>query len=242
MGGTQVARGPTTPMKLLDYSIHAARAFLAFLGLVVGSAALGQWLDPARGLAIGFTVGLALFASLLTWLKVARHRGDGWIRAGRALGLRSIYSGHVPPIPVPGHQEPLAVLSGSFGPVTLIVGDRNERFLQYHTEAPLGTWETYSPEVSDPIPLETFVAVWIPGLDETPFRLGKRRSLFEGRETKPGGPFAEALESWSRQNPGWRIEGQADCLVLCRPNRLARVGQLPAWIDTARSLVAALGV
>ena len=227
-------------MRRLDHSIHAARGFLAFLLLVGGSLAMGYLLDPNLGTEIGFSVGLLLFAGWLAWLKVARNRGDAWVQAGRELGLRSMYSGHAPTIPIPGHEHPMELLSGTIGTATVLIGDRGECYFQYHTEAPVGTWETGSPEVSDPIPVETFIALWIPGLDEAPFRIGKRRSLWEGRETQPSGPFAEALESWVRAHPGWRIEGRADCLVLGQPNRLARTSQLPTWIATARSMVEAL--
>lgn len=227
-------------MRRREYSIHAARGFLAFLVLVGGGMALGHGLSPGRGHAIGFFVGAFLFACWVAWLKVARNRGDAWVQAGRSLGLRSVYSGHVPEIPIPGHEHPMELLSGTIGSATLLIGDRGEQYLQYHTEAPIGTWETGKPEVSDPIPVESFIAVWIPGLEETSFRLGKRRSLREGRETRPSGPFANALESWSRAHPGWRLEGVADCVVLCRPNRLARVGELPTWVANARSLVETL--
>ena len=227
-------------MRRLDHSIHAARGFLAFLLLVGGSLAMGYLLDPNLGTEIGFSVGLLLFAGWLAWLKVARNRGDAWVQAGRELGLRSMYSGHAPTIPIPGHEHPMELLSGTIGTATVLIGDRGECYFQYHTEAPVGTWETGSPEVSDPIPVETFIALWIPGLDEAPFRIGKRRSLWEGGETQPSGPFAEALESWVRAHPGWRIEGRADCLMLSRPNRLARISQLPTWIATARSMVETL--
>ena len=227
-------------MRRLDHSIHAARGFLAFLVLVGGGMALGHGLAPGRGQMIGFFVGAFLFMCWVAWLKVARNRGDAWIQAGRSLALRSMYSGHAPEIPIPGYESPMELLSGTIGTATLLIGDRGEQFLQYHTDAPVGTWETGSPEVSDPIPVETFIALWIPGLEEASFRLGKRRSLFEGREIQPIGPFAEALESWARAHSGWRIEGRADCLVLSRPHRLARVGELPHWVATARSLVEAL--
>lgn len=201
---------------------------------------MGYLLDPNLGTEIGFSVGLLLFAGWLAWLKAARNRGDAWVQAGRELGLRSMYSGHAPTIPIPGHEHPMELLSGTIGTATVLIGDRGECYFQYHTEAPVGTWETGSPEVSDPIPVETFIALWIPGLDEAPFRIGKRRCLWEGRETQPSGPFAEALESWVRAHPGWRIEGRADCLILSRPNRLARISQLPTWIATARSMVETL--
>lgn len=203
--------------------------------------ALGHGLAPGRGQAIGFAAGLLLFSCWLAWLKVARNRGDAWVRAGRSLGLRSLYSGHVPDLPIPGLEHPMEMLSGTLGSATLLIGDRGEQYLQYHTEAPIGTWETRSPEVSDPIPVETFAALRIPGLYLPPFRLGKRRSLFEGRETPPEGPFAETLTSWSRSNPAWRLEGRADFLLICRPNRLARTGQLAEWVATVRSLAEALG-
>lgn len=227
-------------MRRLDHSIHAARGFLAFLLLVGGSLALGHLLDPNQGTMIGFSAGLFLFACWLAWLKAARNRGDAWVQAGRELGLRSVYSGHAPKIMIPGYEHPMELLSGTIGTVTVLIGDRGEQYLQYHTEAPIGTWETRSPEVSDPIPVETFIALWIPGLDEAPFRLGKRRSLWEDRARRPDGAFAEALESWAQAHPGWRLEGQADCLVLCRPNRLVRINQLPSWIATVRSLVETL--
>jgi hypothetical protein len=134
----------------------------------------------------------------------------------------------------------MELLSGTIGTATVLIGDRGECYFQYHTEAPVGTWETGSPEVSDPIPVETFIALWIPGLNEAPFSIGKRRSLWEGPQTQPSGPFTEALESWVRAHPGWRIEGRADCLILSRPNRLARISQLPTWIATARSMVETL--
>ena len=229
-------------MRRLDHSIHAARGFLAFLLLVGGSLAMGYLLNPNQGTMIGFSVGLFLFAGWLAWLKAARNRGNAWVQAGRDLGLRSMYSGHAPTIPIPGHEHPMELLSGTIGTATVLIGDRGERYLQYHTEAPVGTWETGtgSPEVSDPIPVETFIALWIPGLDEAPFRIGKRRSLWEGPKTQPSGPFAEVLESWGRAHPGWRIEGRADCIILSRPNRLARISQLSLWIATARSMVETL--
>lgn len=227
-------------MRRRDYSIHAARGFLSFLVLILGGMALGHHLDPQRGETIGFFAGGFLFACWLAWLKAARNRGDAWVQAGRELGLRSLYSGHAPEIPIPGYGHPMELLSGTIGSATVLIGDRGECYLQYHTEAPIGTWETRSPEVSDPIPVETFIALWIPGLDEAPFRLGKRRSLWEGRARRPDGAFAEALESWAQAHPGWRLEGQADCLVLCRPNRLVRIHQLPTWIAMARSLVETL--
>lgn len=229
-------------MRRLDHSLHAARGFLAFLGLVGGGMALGHGLAPGRGQAIGFAVGLFLFASWLAWLKAARNRGDAWVQAGRTLGLRSLYSGHAPDFPIPGLEHPMELLSGTVGGATLLIGDRGEQYLQYHTEAPIGTWETGTPEVSDPIPVETFAALRIPGLDLPPFRLGKRRSLVEGLETPPEGPFAEALASWSRSHPAWRLEGRADWICLCQPNRLARTGHLPHWVEAARSLGASLGL
>lgn len=228
-------------MRRLDYSIHAARGFLAFLVLVGGGMALGHGLAPGRGQATGFFVGAFLFACWLAWLKASRNRGEAWVQAGRGLGLRSMYSGHAPEIPIPGYEHPMELLSGTIGAATVLVGDRGEQYLQYHTEAPIGTWETGSPEVSDPIPVETFVALRIPGLDQPPFRLGRRRSLVEGPEAPPEGPWAEALESWSRANPAWRLEGRADWIVLGQPNRLARTRHLPEWIATARSLVDGVG-
>lgn len=227
-------------MRHLNQSLHAARGFLAFLVLVGGGMALGHRLSPGRGHAIGFIAGAFLFACWVAWLKVARNRGDAWVQAGRSLGLRSMYSGHAPEIPIEGYEHLMELLSGAIGSATLLIGDRAEQYLQYQTDAPVGTWETGSPEVSDPIPVESFIAVWIPGLDEASFRLGKRRSLWEGRATRPIGPFADALESWARAHSGWRLEGLADCVVLCRPHRLARVGELPHWVATARSLVEAL--
>lgn len=182
-------------MQRLDHSLHAARGFLAFLLLVGGSLVLSHRLDPSRGASIGFVVGLFLFACWLAWLKAARNRGDAWVQAGQVLGLRSMYSGHAPEIPIPGYERPMELLSGTIGAATLLIGDRGESYLDYHTDAPLGTWETGSPEVSDPIPVETFIALWIPGLDEASFRLGKRRSLFEGRETRPG---ARSQTPWNR--------------------------------------------
>ena len=201
---------------------------------------MGYLLNPNQGTLIGFSVGLFLFTGWLAWLKVARNRGDAWVQAGREQGLRSMYSGHAPTIPIPGHEHPMELLSGTIGTATVLIGDRCECYFQYHTEAPVGTWETGSPEVSDPIPVETFIALWIPGLNEAPFSIGKRRSLWEGPKTQPSGPFTEALESWVRAHPGWRIEGRADCLILSRPNRLARISQLPTWIATARSMVETL--
>ena len=165
-------------MQRLDYSRNAARGFIAFVLLVGGSIGVGHRLDASRGLPIGFAVGACLFACWLAWLKAARNRGDAWVQAGRALGLQSMYSGHAPEIPIPGYELPMELLSGTMGGASLLIGDRGEPFLQYHTDAPIGTWETGSPEVSDPIPVESFIALWIPGLDEAPFRLGRRRSLF----------------------------------------------------------------
>jgi len=143
-------------MRRLDHSIHAARFFFAIALLVGGSLAMGHLLDSNRGTLIGFSVGLFLFTGWLAWLKAARNRGNAWVQAGRDLGLRSMYSGHAPTIPIPGHEHPMELLSGTIGTATVLIGDRGERYLQYHTEAPVGTWETGtgSPEVSDPNPVE----------------------------------------------------------------------------------------
>lgn len=228
-------------MRRIEYSVHAARGFLAFLILFGGSVAVGHGLNRDHGAVMGFLVGGVLFAGFLAWWKWRQRRGEAWIEAGRRLGLRSIYSGHLPVMPLPGYEESLNPLAGLVDSISLIVADRNERFLKYHREAPIGTWETGTPEISEPIPIETFLALELPGIGDGYFRLGKRRSLLEGHAIPPSeGPIAMILDSWLRQHGGWRIEANGGWLVLFRPNHLARVDQLESYLDVARSLVTAI--
>lgn len=229
-------------MRRLEYSYQAARGFLAFLVIVGASAALGHVLNRDHGAVVGLLAGGVLFFAYLVWRNWRLRRGDAWVEAGRRLGLRSIYSGHAPAIPLPGHEESLNQLAGTIGTASLVVADRNERFLQYHEDAAIGTWETGSPRISDPIPIETFLALEIPGVGEGYVRMGKRRSLWEGPGIPPpDGPTANILKSWLCQHPGWRVEGNGGWLVLSRPNQLARFDQLEVYVEIARSLVEAIG-
>lgn len=228
-------------MKDLDYSFQAARAFLLALGLIGGGTGLGNYLGGDRGGFVGFLAGGLLFG-VLVLLTRTRQRDESWVQAGRSLGLRSGYSGHVPPIPLPEHDEILDVLTGSFGAVSFVVGDRQRRYLIRPRHSQRNSWNSSEPRLSDPVPIETIIALWVPGLTTVLFSLGKRRSLWDDSVSDPSGPNAAALLSWSQRNRAWRLEGAGDCLVLTRPGRLARPKDLVHWLEQARSLVSGLAV
>ena len=220
-------------------SLRAAKSTGMALILAIGGLAIGHRLGADRGAGIGFLVGMACFAAYL-WSTRSRPRDENWVRIGRTLGLRSVYSGHIPPITLPDHDEILNALSGSLDGVPIIVGDRHERYLIRHWNHTGEANQSTEPEVSDPIPMETILALWVPGLSTIRFSLGKRRSLLGDLAIHPSGPDATALVSWSRGNPAWRLDGIHDCLVLSRPRRLARDHELSPWLDQARSLIACL--
>ncbi|MBL9173363.1 MAG: hypothetical protein JNL10_07510 [Verrucomicrobiales bacterium] len=228
-------------MKDLDYSPRAAKSFLLALLLAGGGLALGHRIGAERGAGVGFLIGTLLFGLLLFLIR-HRPRDENWVRVGRTLGLRSLYSGHVPTIPVPDHEEILDTLGGSIEGVTVVVGDRQERYLIRPRPSEEGDSLSSEPYVSDPIPVETIVALWIPGHSTARFSVGKRRSLFGDLAIHPNGPHANELVSWSRHHRAWRLDGAGDCVVLSRPKRLARVHELSLLLDQARSLIAHLSV
>ena len=229
-------------MKRLDYSIHAARSALTVIVLVGVPVAVGHLLGGNAGWIAGFVLGWILVAVRVAWLHWSRRRGDGWIRMGREHGLRSLYSERSKPIPLPGFEERKNVLGGTFDSFDVQVGDRLERYLDYRSRASMGTLESNRAEVTDPVPVETFFAVWIPGLDEPCFAVGKRRGWIGGEPApQPSGPAATVLQSWIRQHPGWRLEGWGNCIVGYRPFRVATLSEMPQVIGVARSLAEALG-
>lgn len=226
-------------MKDLDYSFHAARAFLLTLVLLLGGAGIGNHLGGNRGAFTGFLTG-GLLLGIFAVVTRNRPRDESWVQLGRNLGLRSAYSGHVPPIPLPEHDEILDVLAGSLGPVSLIIGDRQRRYL-VRPRRTSGS-QSSEPYVSGPVPVETILALWVPGLQTAEFSLGKRRSLWGDSEVYPSGPESAALLSWSKRNRDWRVEGAGECLVMTRPGRFARSKDLAHWLEQARSLVSGLPV
>lgn len=228
-------------MKDLNDSPQAAKSFLLAVVLAGGGLALGHRIGSERGAGIGFLIGMFLFG-LLLFLTRHRPRDENWVRIGRTLGLRSIYSGHVPPIPLPEHEEILDTLGGTLEGLSLIVGDRQERYLIRPRHTDVGALRSSDPYLSDPIPVETIVALWIPGLSTARFSLGKRRSFLGDLAIHPNGPHATELVSWSRRNRAWRLDGAGNCVVLSRPRRLARDHELALCLDQARSLIASLQV
>lgn len=226
-------------MKDHAYSLRAAQSTGMALILAIGGLAVGHRLGADRGAGIGFLVGMVCFAAYL-WHTRSRPQDENWVRTGRSLGLRSVYSGHIPPVALPDHDEILNALGGSLDGVPIILGDRHERYRIRHWDHTGDTSHSPEPEVSDPIPMETILVLWVPGLTTIRFSLGKRRSLLGDLAIHPSGPDATALVSWSDRNPAWRLDGIHDCLVLSRPRRLARDHELSLWLDQARSLIARL--
>jgi hypothetical protein len=83
-------------MRPANYSYQTARFVLPVLVLVGGGAALGQFIQPGVGAAVGAGAGGLVLLFLLARATWIARRGDAWVTAGRALGLKSIYSGRIP--------------------------------------------------------------------------------------------------------------------------------------------------
>lgn len=235
-------------MRLARYSYQTSRFMLRLIGLVGGGAFLGQVLQPGRGAAIGAAiggVGLAIALARDAWIA---RRGDTWVTAGRALGLKSIYSGHIPPLPFRDMDEPANFLGGSHGRYLWFIGDRTERLLvEYHDSA----WNGSDPDeiilggpherLTKALTIETFILVRMPGVEFPPVIAGKARSLFERRDDDRLAELGlRPLADWLRRNPGWRLEAAGECVLASRPCTLVAPSGLAAMKRAAEDLMAQL--
>lgn len=228
-------------MRYHRYSRHAARTFLALVLLLGIPLAIGQAVQPGRGAGIGAGLGVLLFSSYVGGHLWRHRRGLAWVQAGRELGLRALYHRDSSDVPVPGFDLLGNLLEATIDGRRLVIGDRMEQFLVEHTSGSIGTVETYRTEVSNPIANETFVALWIPGLGEERFSVGKRSSLQGGDPIIfPTGNCGEALRNWLHAHPAWRVEGMGDVVAAWRPYHLAPTGSIGQWVEVGRSLGAAL--
>lgn len=224
-------------LKRLDYSRHSARAFLTLFLPVIGASALGQALHPGPGAGYGVAGGCVLGCLIAYRLSRTRRRDEDWMKPARAAGLKAIYSGHAPAIGLEGFRSLENLVGGSADGVQLLVGDRMEWYADRSTKAALGTSETHRLETSAPHPEETFFALWIPGLRNQHFAMGKRKSLWSGDQpSPPDDAEGAALRTWVHAHPGWRLEGYDNLVVGTRPNHVASPEELGEYIRSAWEL------
>ncbi len=244
----QVRFAESSPMRLARHSHQTSKFMLRLIGLVGGGAFLGQVLQPGRGAAIGAAIGgVGLVFALARDAWIAR-RGEAWVAAGRALGLKSIYSGHIPPLPFRDMDEPANLLGGSHGRYLWFVGDRTERLL---VESQHSAWNGGEPDgiilggppdrLTEPRAVETFVLVRMPGVEFPPVIAGKARSLFERRDDDRLAELGlRQLGDWLRRYPGWRLEAAGECVLASRPRILVAPSGLSPMKHAAEDLMARL--
>lgn len=235
-------------MRLARYSYRTTKFMLRLIGLIGGGAFLGQFLRPGKGAAIGAAVGGVMLAIVLARDAWIARRGDAWVAAGRALGLKSIYSGHIPPLPFPEMDEPANFLGGVHGRYQWFIGDRTERLLTDHRDT---AWDHGNePEIilgnahgplTEPLTVETFFLVRMPGVEFPPVIAGKARSLFERRDDDRLPELGlRPLADWLRRNPGWRLEVTGEFVLASRPRTLIAPSGLGGIRRAAEDLMAHL--
>ena len=222
------------------HSFQSARMFLRFALLVLGGAALGNALRPGTGAALGSCAGGAAVIGLLVRDARIRRRGEEWVRAGRTLGLRSLYSAHAPAFPFPGMEEPTNLLAGPIPGGTLYIGDRTERVLVESRPSIDGPTDVLGqdPEVSEPLMVETFVCLHLPGARFPTGWAGRSRRL--GRRSEmPGLAPSEAgeIDRWLKGHRGWRVELAGEFAMASRPRRIFPTGRLPVLVTVGRELL-----
>jgi hypothetical protein len=235
-------------MRLARYSYQTSKFMLRVIGLIGGGAFLGQVLQPGKGVAIGAAIGGAGLAFALgrdVWIA---RRGNAWVAAGRALGLKSIYSGHIPPLPFRDMDEPTNFLGGSHGRYLWFIGDRTERLLVDQRDS---AWDGNGADelllggpherLTQPLAIETFFLVRMPGVEFPPVIAGKARSLFERRDDDRLPELGlRPLADWLRRHPGWRVEAAGECVLASRPRTLVAPAGLAAMKRAAEDLMAQL--
>lgn len=235
-------------MRPANYSYQTAKFVLRMLVLVGGGAALGQFFRPGVGAAVGAGAGgfgLLLLLARDAWIA---RRGDAWVTAGRALGLKSVYSGHIPVLPFRGMDEPANFLGASAGRFQWFVGDRTERLLMQEHETgwnsddepvfEVGHRET---RLTKPLLVETFFLVRMPGVEFPAVSAGKSRGLFgRGDEAKLPALGLKPLADWLRRHPGWRLEAAGEFVLASRPRTLVPPSGLAAVKHAAEDLMAQL--
>jgi uncharacterized protein YfiM (DUF2279 family) len=224
------------------YTRHAARSFFALLLLGGVPVGIGNSIDPRRGAAFGFLMGLLLLVAYAAWRTWRYRRGLAWVEVAKQSGLRPIYHRDPTDVPLPEFQVLGNLVGGNLDGMRVLIADRMEQFLIDHVQGSIGTIDFNRTEVSAPIAEETFVAIWVPGLTEEWWSLGKRRSLLAGdRIQEPSEACVAPLKDWLRAHPGWRLEGVGDMVAAFRPGHVAPTGSIPDWVAIGRQLGKVLG-
>jgi hypothetical protein len=235
-------------MRPANYSYQTARFVLPVLVLVGGGAALGQFIQPGVGAAVGAGAGGLVLLFLLARATWIARRGDAWVTAGRALGLKSIYSGHIPVLPFPGLDEPANFLGASAGRFQWFVGDRTERLLMQEHESgwnsddePVFHVDEREERLTNPLPVETFFLVRMPGVAFPAVSAGKSRGLLgRGDEDRLPELGLKPLADWLRRHPGWRLEAAGEFVLASRPRIIVRPSGLAARKHPAEDLMTRL--
>lgn len=235
-------------MRLPSYSYQSTKLFLQVLVLVGGGAALGWCLPSESAAGYGAVTGCVLLAFVVARQMWVARRGDAWVAAGRALGLKSIYSGHIPRLPFRGLDEPENFLGASVGRFQWFIGDRTERLLMQEHKSSWSSDDDSTFDVgpreerlTEPLPVETFFLVRMPGVEFPAFSAGKSRGLFgRGDEAKLPALGLKPLADWLRRYPGWRLEAAGECLLASRPRTLVAPSGLAGVKRAAEDLMAQL--
>ena len=227
-------------MRSYRYSYHAAKMVLRVIVLGLGGTAVGHALTPGWGAGIGATVGLLAVAALVARDSWIQRRGNTWVRKGREVGLKSVVSHRFPAIPFDGMNEPANLLSDSAEGGDLFIGDRMERVLvdrsgEYRSAYSFNHgFESY---VSDPLMVETFFLLRVPGPGLPTLSAGRSRGLWgRGAEDELPGLGLQGIAEWLAEHRGWCLELAGEFVLGSCSRKIFPVSRLMEVVEAARSL------
>jgi hypothetical protein len=227
-------------MRSHRYSYQAAKMFLRFVVLGFGGTAIGQGLHPGWGAGAGAILGLLALAALLARDVWIQRRGDGWVQGGRALGLKSVVSYRFPAVPFSRMDEPANLLSDSAEGGNLFIGDRMERVLVERTGVSgqgYSFTHGFGSYVSDPLMVETFFLLRVPGLCLPVLSAGRSRGLWgRGAEAELPALGLLGVARWLDDHRGWRLELAGEFVMGSCPRKIFPEKRLAEVVAAARSL------
>ncbi len=218
--------------------------FLRFVVLGFGGTAAGQALYPGWGAGVGATAGLLAIGTLLVRDSWVQRRGEAWVLQARELGLKSVVSYRFPAVPFDGMDEPANLLSDSAEGGLLFIGDRMERVLVERTGVSgqgYSFTHGFGSYVSDPLMVETFFLLRVPGLCLPVLSAGRSRGLWgRGAEAELPALGLQGVARWLDDHRGWRLELAGEFVLGSCPRTIFPESRLAEVVVAARSLQQAL--